>query len=145
MKLILILLATCSLTLAACVIDNDPDPTGPSGPSGPAPGGEDCPLTQNCFCPPDQSCAHTCTPGAFECHVQGSIGFPTNVQCTDNAECHVQCAQASSCTVDCGGSDQCHVTCPPTGCTVTNCVGDCEVTCGLVNVATHVGSTATCP
>ena len=48
--------------------------------------------------------------------------------------------------IDCNGTRECHVACPPTGCTVTNCIGDnCAVICGLTAIATHHGSTATCP
>lgn len=98
----------------------------------------------HCVCSSGGACAVDCTPGATECHVQAAPGEPVEVNCDNNAECHVECSQASSCSVDCGGSVDCDVTCPPTGCTVTSCV-DCDVTCGLTGIATHTGTTATCP
>lgn len=97
----------------------------------------------HCLCTGDD-CTLECTPGAPECHVQGAPGADVDVTCSNNAECHVECSQAASCTVDCGGSADCDVTCPPSGCTVSSCV-DCEVTCGLTGIATHTGTTATCP
>jgi hypothetical protein len=98
----------------------------------------------HCACTGGGACTVDCTPGAAECHVQGSPGEAVDVVCDNNGECHVECSQASSCNVDCGGSADCDVTCPPTGCTVTSCV-DCDVTCGLTGIATHAGTTATCP
>lgn len=98
----------------------------------------------NCVCPADEGCVHECTSGATECHIQGAPGQPVDVTCANNAECHVECSQATSCAVDCGGSTDCNVTCPATGCTVTSCV-DCDVTCGIAGIATHTGTTATCP
>jgi hypothetical protein len=106
---------------------------------------ETCLGGNNCVCPGDNACNHTCSTGAPECHVQGNTG-PVDVTCDHNAECHVECNVASSCEVDCGGSGDCHVTCPETGCTVTNCVGpDCVVSCGSTGEATLNGTTATCP
>lgn len=99
----------------------------------------------HCVCPANDDCAHDCTPGAAECHIQSQPGSRVDVQCADNAECHVECSQAASCRVDCGGSADCDVTCPPTGCTVTSCVGDCDVSCGLAGRASQAGTTATCP
>lgn len=104
----------------------------------------DC-VGDNCVCPATGSCEHACTPGAPSCHIQGQPGSAVDVQCADNAECHVECSQAASCRVDCGGSTSCEVTCPPTGCTVTSCVGDCDVSCGFSGRATQAGTTATCP
>jgi hypothetical protein len=87
-----------------------------------------------------------CEPGAALCHVVAPAGRPIDVQCNDNLECHIECQTASSCNVDCGGSAECHVTCPPSGCAVTSCtLPDCEVTCGLSEVATYAGTTARCP
>ncbi|GEM_PF-4415145 len=125
MKLLLLALLTLAPTLVACSSDADSC----SG--------------DNCVCTDD--CEHTCADGAATCHIQGAPGHDVDVTCTNNADCHVECSSATSCAVDCGGSDDCNVTCPASGCTVTNCV-DCSVTCGLTGaVATHTGTTATCP
>ena len=106
-------------------------------------GGEVC-QGDHCVCPSDDDCVHDCTAGGEDCHIQGAPGETVDVQCAANEDCHVECSQSTSCTVDCGGSTDCNVTCPAAGCSVTHCV-DCDVTCGLGSIATHVGDTATCP
>jgi len=115
--------------------DPDDDPIEPR---------ETCLGDNNCICPGAGFCGHTCDEGATECHVQGNQG-PVDVVCDENVECHVECTAASSCEVDCGGSAQCHVSCPDGNCEVTNCVGDCVVSCGSDDDATITGTTATCP
>lgn len=122
---------------------NDP-PNDPNDPPNDPPKTETCLGGNNCVCPQIGECNHTCSEGAIECHVQGA-NAPVDVTCNENVECHVECSAASSCDVECGGSSQCHVTCPESGCTVTNCVGDCEVSCGLNGAATITGTTARCP
>jgi hypothetical protein len=96
----------------------------------------------NCVCTDD--CSHECATGGPTCHIQGAPGHDVDVTCNNNGDCHVECSQSSSCAVDCGGSSDCNVTCPANNCMVTNCV-DCDVTCGLGGIATHSGTTATCP
>ena len=135
MKILLGLLATVTLTFVGCITNT----TGTNDP-----GNETCVGGNNCVCPSNIGCDHTCSSGAAECHVQGGSA-PVDVECNNNLECHVECAAATSCNVDCGGSAECHVTCPPSGCTVTDCVGSaCVVSCGFGS-ATRSGSTATCP
>ena len=125
MKPILISLALCLSALTACA------------------GNDQC-VGDHCVC--TDSCEHTCSDGAAECHIEGSPGGSVDATCSRNAECHVECSAASSCAVECGGSAECHVTCPATGCTVTGCIGDdCQVTCGLGGIARRSGTTATCP
>lgn len=115
-----------------------------SASSGGGGGGEDC-LTDQCICPANDACTHSCEPGATQCHVQGN-SEPVDVTCADNLECHVECSASAACQVDCGGSAECHVTCPPSGCTVTNCIGaGCVVSCGFTGEATYSGGIATCP
>jgi hypothetical protein len=120
--------------------DDDPPPDDDDDP----PLSETCLGDNNCICPDFGACNHTCDQGAPECHVQGGAE-PVKVVCNDNAECHIECVNAESCDVECGGSTSCHVTCPPTGCTVTSCVGDCVVSCGGDGEASLSGTTATCP
>jgi hypothetical protein len=128
MKSIIGLLMICGVALVGCATDNQ------------ACSGDDC------VCPTTERCDHTCADGAAQCHIQGAAGQPTDVTCSNNAECHVECSQGTSCQVECGGSAECHVTCPPSGCTVTGCVGaDCVVSCGLGGVASRTGTTASCP
>lgn len=129
------LLGLVMMFAIACVTNNGPlDPS-----SGTCVGGNDC------VCPNNEDCTHTCTPDAAECHVQGT-GSPVDVTCNANAECHVECHDSPTCDVACGGSAECHVTCPPTGCRVTDCIGSaCVVSCGATGVASRNGSTATCP
>jgi hypothetical protein len=124
--------------------DDPSDPNDPNDPNDPDLPVETCIGGNNCVCPGPQACGHTCDEGAIECHVQGADG-PVDVVCNDNVECHVECSDAASCAVDCGGSAQCHVTCPGDNCEVTNCVGDCVVSCGNAGDATRTGTTATCP
>ncbi|MCX5743473.1 MAG: hypothetical protein NT062_13350 [Proteobacteria bacterium] len=130
-------LVALSITFMGCT--STPDPAG---------GGIDvgiCADGDNCTCPSNTSCAYTCEPGAFACHVQGTT-TPVDVTCDGNAECHVECSASASCDVDCGGSAECHVTCPASGCTVTQCSGPgCIVACGFGGEATYANGSATCP
>jgi hypothetical protein len=107
-------------------------------------GGDFC-VDDHCVCPSDTACVHTCADGAPECHVQG-MSPEVDITCDHNGECHVECSQAASCEVECGDSAECEVTCPAGGCTVTGCDPDngCTVACGG-GIATHTGTTATCP
>lgn len=129
MKFLLSLLVTCSFALVGCGTDAPQSCAG-----------------DNCVCPATTSCTHDCADGAPTCNIQGAANQAVDVSCSHNGTCHVQCESSTSCNVDCGGSTDCHVTCPPSGCTVNGCVGaECVVSCGLGGVATHNGSTATCP
>ncbi len=149
MKKLLVLVFACVVGCTGSGTgDDDPgrpgapgDPGDPGDPTGPI---ESCVGGNNCVCPGAAECGHECSEGALECHVQGSTG-PVDVVCNDNAECHVECQSAESCDVACGGSTQCHVSCPDGNCEVTNCVGDCVVSCGTDGDATLTGTTATCP
>ena len=140
MKSFVTLIASCGLAFfVACATNDKGDDTTPPDNT------LDC-RSDDCVCPSNQSCEHTCADGSATCHVQGTPGEAVDVKCRNNGDCHVECANSPTCKVDCGGSADCHVTCPASGCTVNNCVGtDCQVTCGLVGAATHSGSTATCP
>jgi hypothetical protein len=102
-------------------------------------------LTDTCLCPTTEGCDHTCEPGGIDCRVACSPGLRCDVICDPGEACRVEGSSASEVDVDCRGTNQCYVTCPATGCTVSNCSHDCRVTCGLTGIATHHGSTATCP
>ncbi len=138
-KLLVLLFASA----IGCASNGGDDPNDPNDPNDPGDPLETCLGGNNCVCPGTADCGHACSQGAPECHVQGNAG-PVDVVCNDNAECHVECSAAESCDVDCGGSAECNVTCPDGNCTVTNCGGDCVVSCGG-NEATLNGTTATCP
>ena len=116
----------------------------PSGGGGSGTSDKDC-LSDNCVCPANESCEHTCEVGAPECHVRTTAPQPVDVKCRENADCRVQCEEASTCRVDCGDSASCQVTCPEAGCVVTSCVApDCLVTCGPSDPASDSGASARC-
>jgi len=139
-----------------------------SGCTGPGPGGlsgpDNC-LSDSCLCPDTETCDHACSPGELPCRVVCSRGLDCNVLCApdetcavdasqaagvyvdcgNSADCRVVASQAAEVHVDCANSDDCRVACPATGCTVSNCTGNCAVICGSFDLATHNGPTATCP
>jgi hypothetical protein len=109
------------------------------------PGGDDC-LSDSCVCPTTTACDHACSPGGPPCHVECSPSQTCNVTCEPTEECHVEASTAAAgVDIDCRNTAECHVTCPAAGCTVINCSGDCQVTCGLTGIATKTGTTARCP
>lgn len=134
-----------SLLWSLCCLVACTSQAGGGGGDDVGPVADDC-FSDSCVCPGASSCNHACRAGGPPCHVQCSPGQSCDVTCEASEECHVEASQASGLTVDCDGTFECHVTCPASGCTVTNCVGaGCVVSCGLTGVATHSGSTATCP
>jgi len=107
------------VVVAGCRIGFDPIETGPDG---------GVSATTALTATPDTVFTHTCEPGS---------------------ECLVDCALATTCVVECNGAATCEVSCPSTECYVTDCRADrsstCDVTCGVDDLPSHYGTTATCP
>ena len=139
----IIALAACSPTTSK---GSGPDAARGSGATDSGSGSSDtfC-IVNECSCPADVTCSHTCAPGS-SCHVKAMSGDHVHVTCTATDLCEVESVLSASCQVDCAGRTDCQVTCPGHDCTVTNVPPtDPNVTCGGIGPATRVGTTATCP
>jgi hypothetical protein len=140
-----------AILFAGCVVQQAP--TGPgSGSSSPTDGGntgsgqDDSACTDNnCLCPANETCVHTCEPGSA-CQMKAGTDSIVAVTCNGVEACQVECSAAESCQVDCAGRDDCQVTCPPDNCVVSNIpVTDPNVLCAAIGPGNRNGTTVTCP